>query len=58
MFYIISREKKNAWNTHGEEDFEKYEDAKYQVECLKEVDEMNGEEREYRIVEVMKVEEA
>lgn len=52
MFYIISREKNGAWSTHGDEEFETYLEAKYNVECLKEVDKDNGEEWEYRIVEV------
>lgn len=56
MFYILSREKKKAWSTHGDGEYETYEDAKYDVEAMQEIDKANGEEWEYRIVEVEKIE--
>ena len=51
MFYILSREKNGAWSS-GEEDFETYIEAKFNVECMEKIDKMNKEEWEYRIVEV------
>ena len=55
MFYILAREKGGVWATL-EIDFNSLEDAKYEVACLKDVDKANGEEWEYRIVEVEKIE--
>lgn len=55
MFYIIAREKKNAWSTHGDEEYNTYEEAKCNVEAMQEIDKANGEDWEYRIVEVEKI---
>lgn len=52
MFYIIEREKKSAWAVHDADGCDTYHDAKYTVDAMKEQDEKNGEEWEYKIIEV------
>lgn len=52
MFYIIIKNQDGVWVTYGDEDFETYEDAQYQLDALKEMDDMNGESHEYKICEV------
>lgn len=55
MYYIIVNQN-GTWVTYGDEDFDTYEDAKYQLECLQEADENNGENNEYKICEIKEVE--
>lgn len=50
MFYILAREKGGVWATL-EIGFDSLEGAKYEVACLKDVDEANEEEWEYQIIE-------
>ena len=53
MYYVIIKVN-GAWEAYSDE-FDTYEEAKYQLECLQEVDEMNGEHHDYKICQAEEI---